>query len=261
MEVEYLEDNKSYISYDYDTLIPGRKIRIDHTIYNNENTDLSDLISKPIDEVKTMRENSIKNEQNAYELIISAVKVWESVAAETDIYDRAIQYLEVPEVEHTSNKWIQIDKNEHTISNKVYKMLYSIYERTSWRNDTKKYNVYWRIYTNRPDFLTAFQVAGQERVFKTREEAEKYIQGRIKAYSHLFTEISPPIPKEYEKSFMVHGNLLPGYITEEMQKALQEKTEQPAEKKPSIRKQLSKSKTEKKDITPKPSKSRSENEI
>ena len=63
-----------------------------------------------------------------------------------------------------------------------------------------------------------------------REEAEKYIQGRIKAYSHLFTEISPPIPKDLEKSFMVHGHLLPGYVTEEMQKAAAEKAEKPAEK-------------------------------
>ena len=72
----------------------------------------------------------------------------------------------------------------------------------------------------------------------TRVEAEKYIQGRIKAYSHLFREISPPIPKDLEKSFMVHGYLLPDYVTEEMQKAAAEKAEKQAEKKPSIRNSL-----------------------
>lgn len=43
---------------------------------------------------------------------------------------------------------------------------------------------------------------------------EKYLQGRIAAYAHLFTEISPPIPKEYQKHFCVNGVLLPGYTVE-----------------------------------------------
>ena len=58
----------------------------------------------------------------------------------------------------------------------------------------------------------------------------------------MFTEISPPIPKDLEKSFMVHGHLLPGYVTEEMQKA---EAEKPVEKKPSIRKQLNELKADK----------------
>ena len=94
-----------------------------------------------------------------------------------------------------------------------------------------------------------------------REEAEKYIQGRIKAYSHLFTEISPPIPKDLEKSFMVHGYLLPGYVTEEMQKAAAEKAEKSAEKKPSIRKQLNELKADQKKNPQEPQKTRPENEI
>ena len=40
---------------------------------------------------------------------------------------------------------------------------------------------------------------------------EKYVQGRIKAYSHLFTEISPPIPEEHLEPFVLYGHLLPGY--------------------------------------------------
>lgn len=140
-------------------------------------------------------------------------------------------------------------------------MTYNIYERSSWRNDTVKYDVRWNIYTNRPDYTNAYKVAGQERVCAAREEAEKYIQGRIKAYSHLFTEISPPIPKDLEKSFMVHGHLLPGYVTEEMQKAAAEKAEKPAEKKPSIRKQLNELKADQKKNSQEPQKTRPGNEI
>ena len=43
---------------------------------------------------------------------------------------------------------------------------------------------------------------------------EKYLQGRIKAYSHLFTEISPPIPENEQKRFCINGVLLPGYTVE-----------------------------------------------
>ena len=43
---------------------------------------------------------------------------------------------------------------------------------------------------------------------------EKYLQGRIAAYAHLFTEISPPIPKDHRKHFCVNGVLLPGYTVE-----------------------------------------------
>ena len=43
---------------------------------------------------------------------------------------------------------------------------------------------------------------------------DKYLQGRIATYAHLFAEISPPIPKGEEGRFSVNGVLLPGYSTE-----------------------------------------------
>ena len=43
---------------------------------------------------------------------------------------------------------------------------------------------------------------------------EKYLQGRIAAYAHLFTEISPPIPEEHKRRFYVNSVLLPGYTVE-----------------------------------------------
>lgn len=38
--------------------------------------------------------------------------------------------------------------------------------------------------------------------------------GVFTAHAHLFTEVSPPIPQEYENHFCVHGTLLPGYTVE-----------------------------------------------
>lgn len=132
-------------------------------------------------------------------------------AAITRQFDRAIEYLKIPEVKHTSNKWVKgKDEFDFThISNKVYKMSYRIYERSSWRTRVNKYDVTWNIFTNNPRSNYNIKIAGQERTCNSKEEAEKYIQGRIKAYSHLFTEISPPIPKEYAKPFKVYGQTLP----------------------------------------------------
>lgn len=255
-----MRENENYTAYDFDRLTEGSEIKIDHSIYVNE-TDMTDLISKPISEIQAMRDSSIAKEKTAFEKVRQTAQNWEKQAAVTRRYDRAIEYLKVPEVSHTSNKWEKDRYDKFTISNRVYKMTYDIYERSSWRTDAKKYDVRWNIYTNRPPSQSSYKVAGQERVCSTREEAEKYIQGRIKAYSHLFTEISPPIPKEYEKSFMVYGQLLPGYITEEMQKAQEAEKTKTAEK-PSVRKQLAALKAQEKN-TPQqePGKTRSAPEL
>lgn len=243
-----MTENKGYKAYDFDYLTEGSKIKLEHSIYVDE-TDMSDLVSKPLEKLQDMRDSSVAKEKTAFEKVRQAAQNWEKQAAVTRQYDRAIEYLKVPEVSHTSNKWEKDRYDKFTISNRVYKMTYDIYERSSYRTDAKKYDVRWSICTNRPQSQNSYRVAGQERVCSTREEAEKYIQGRIKAYSHLFTEISPPIPKEYEKSFMVYGQLLPGYITEEMQKA-QEAEKPKAAEKPSIRKQLTTLKAQEKSNTP-----------
>ena len=66
-----------------------------------------------------------------------------------------------------------------------------------------------------------------------REELDKYLNGRIKAHEHYFTEISPAIPKEYADYFKVNGCLLPGYTIEGEEPAkaaelpAQEETAQP----------------------------------
>lgn len=105
------------------------------------------------------------------------------------------------------------------------------------------------------------QIAGQEKSYVNKADAEKYLQGRIKAYSHLFTEISPSVPDEHKGLFSLYGQLLPGYITEEMQKA--QETEKPkAAEKPSVRRQLAALKAQEKNTPPQePSKTRSAPEL
>lgn len=207
-------ENANYTVYDYDYLEEGTQLKIIHIISLNNDVDLSDLIIKPLSEVQTMRENSIAEERVAYEKVCETIKQWEKQAAITQKLGRAIKYLQTPEAEHTNNQWImgKSGNDYNYISNKVYKMLYRINE---WDRPTK-YEVIWHVWTNAPQFMFGgnTKIAGQRRTFKDKDAAEKYIQGRIKAYAHLFTEISPAIPKEYAYSFKVHGHLLPGYTVE-----------------------------------------------
>lgn len=253
-------DNAIYTAYGFDSVEHGSRLKVEHDI-SLKDRDMTHLISKPIEKLQAMREESAAKEDFAYSDVVNAAQRWEKQAAVTRRLDRAIEYLKVPEVSHTSNKWEKNQYDKFVISNKVYKMTYDIYERSSYRTDAKKFDVRWSIYTNSPKNNYNLNVAGQERVCSTREEAEKYIQGRIKAYSHLFTEISPPIPKEYENPFRVYGQLLPGYITEEMQKT-QEAEKPKAAEKPSVRKQLAALKAQEKSTPPQePGKSRSAPEL
>ena len=99
-------------------------------------------------------------------------------------------------------------------------MNYYIYENTRYDSEKQKsvpysYSLTWGVYTNSPNRNGQAKIAGQDRkVFPDKAAMEKYLNGRIKAYDRLFTEISPPIPQEYAEHFKVNGMLLPGYTVE-----------------------------------------------
>lgn len=104
-------------------------------------------------------------------------------------------------------------------------MSYHIYEETRYDKDAQKsvpvaWTLTWDVYTNNPRNNGNYgnrvaTIAGQSRKrYGNKADMEKYLAGRIKTYSHLFTEISPPIPPEYAKVFAVNGKLLPGYTVQ-----------------------------------------------
>ena len=61
-----MKEYANYESYDFDRLTEGSQIKIEHTVYCKE-TDMSDLISKPLTELMDLREGSAIAEQAAYE--------------------------------------------------------------------------------------------------------------------------------------------------------------------------------------------------
>ena len=210
-----------YSSYDHDRLEAADKMKIERGIYfEAKDADISPLTALPLAELMKLREESAAAEETVFENLKVQASAWEEQAGKTLLFDKAIEYARIPEVKHTANKWQDEDNDRHTISNRVYKMSYHVYENTRYDRKAEKsipysYTLSWNIYTNSPHGYGQAKIAGQDRkVFADRAAMEKYLNGRIKAYEKLFTEISPAIPPEYAEQFRVNGQLLPGYTVE-----------------------------------------------
>ena len=227
-----MEENRDYHAYRYgDHLTPGSELKIEHSVVC-ENVDISTLITMGTDSLEAMRQGSIDGEQKAYEIVVAAAKQWEQQAAATQTINRALEYLRTPEIEHTGNQWKDTDnwRADQKISNRVYQMTCSIWEDTKYDRETKQsipvaWYVTWDVYVNSPKQGYGEKIAGQnQKRYTDKAAAEKYLEGRKKAYSHLFTEISPQIPKQYEHHFTVYGALLPGYTVEGQEPAKPDRT-------------------------------------
>ena len=238
----------SYSSYDHDRLDAADKLRIERSIYfESEKADISGLTALPVGELIKQREESAAAEQAIFEALKEQAAAWEAQAGKTLTLDKAMEYVRTPAVKHTSNEWETDEYGHHRRSNSVYQMRYHIYENTRYDRQTEQsvpysWTLTWSVRTNSPDGNRQTKIAGQDRkVFADKAAMEKYLNGRIKAYQHLFTELSPPIPQEYADNFKVNGQLLPGYTIEGEERAPQEQAaalpEQDATQHPEQRKE------------------------
>ena len=211
----------SYSSYDHDDLEPASTMRIERRIYfESGKADLSEMVKLPLAELLSLRAESAAAEQEVFDRLKEQAAAWEEQAGRTLFLDKALEYARTLPVTHTANQWEAPDEYRHIRSNMVYQMDYSISENTRYDSAAQKsvpysWTLRWGLYTNAPHGNPMEKIAGQERkVFSSREELDKYLNGRIKAHEHYFTEISPAIPKEYADCFKVNGCLLPGYTIE-----------------------------------------------
>lgn len=210
-----------YSSYDHDKLETAETMRIERRIYfEAKDRDIAPYISLPLEQLHAMREESAAAEQAIFNDLSSRAAAWEEQAGKTLLLDKAIEYTRTTVVQHTSNEWQKGEYDRYTRSNRVYQMNYHIYENTRYDREKQQsvpysYSLTWDVYTNSPNRNGQAKIAGQVRkVFSDKAAMEKYLNGRIKAYDRLFTEISPPIPQEYAEHFKVNGMLLPGYTIE-----------------------------------------------
>lgn len=211
----------SYSSYDHDNLEPASTMRIERRIYfESGKADLSEMVKLPLAELLSLRAESAAAEQEVFDRLKEQAAAWEEQAGRTLFLDKALEYARTLPVTHTANQWEAPDEYRHIRSNMVYQMDYSISENTRYDSAAKKsvpysWTLRWSLYTNAPHGNRREKIAGQDRkVFASREELDRYLNGRIKAHDHYFTEISPTIPKEYADCFKVNGCLLPGYTIE-----------------------------------------------
>ena len=230
----------SYSSYDHDDLEPASTMRIERRIYfESGKADLSEMVKLPLAELLSLRAESAAAEQEVFDRLKEQAAAWEEQAGRTLFLDKALEYARTLPVTHTANQWEAPDEYRHIRSNMVYQMDYSISENTRYDSAAQKsipysWTLRWGLYTNAPHGNQREKIAGQDwKVFASREELDKYLNGRIKAHDHYFTEISPAIPKEYADYFKVNGCLLPGYTIEGEEPAkaaelpAQEETAQP----------------------------------
>ena len=210
-----------YSAYDNDRLDAAHTMKIDRTVYfETDAGDIAPLAALPPEQLQQRREESAAAEQTIYEELRKQAARWEQQAGNTALLDRALTYVRTPAAEHTSNEWKQTDYDWHTRSNMVYQMNYHIYENTRYDREQQKsvpysWSLTWGVRTNGPDKGQNVRIAGQDRkTFADKAAMEKYLAGRIKAYDHLFTELSPVVPKGYVQPFKVNGLLLPGYTVE-----------------------------------------------
>lgn len=246
-----MEENKDYRAFRYgDHLEPGYELKIEHSI-SCETVDISALIAMGEQSLEAMREDSIAGEQKAYDIVVAAAKQWEQQAATTQLINRALEYLHTPEVEHTGNQWKSTEnwRSDEEISNRVYKMTCGVWEDTKYDRQTRQsvpvaWYVTWDLYIHSPRQGYGTKIAGQsQKRYTDKAAAYKYLDGRKKAYAHLFTELSPAIPKQYEQHFTVHGALLPGYTVEGQERMTE---------KPSVLGQLATAKAQEKSAGVKP---------
>ena len=209
-----------YTSYDHDKLEAAETMRIERRIYfEAKDGDIAPYASLPIAQLLSMRSESAAAEQAIFDSLKEQAAAWEEQAGKTLLLDKALEYVRTPHVQHTANEWQKNEYDRYTRSNRVYQMNYYIYENTRYDKETQKsipysWTLTWSVRTNSPS-RTQAKIAGQDRkVFTDKAAMEKYLNGRIKAYDRLFTEISPPIPQEYADYFKVNGMLMPDYTIE-----------------------------------------------
>ena len=210
-----------YSSYDHDKLETAETMRIERRIYfEAKDGEIAPYVSLPLEQLYAMREESAAAEQATFNDLASRAAAWEEQAGKTLLLDKVIEYTRTTVVQHTSNEWQKGEYDRYTRSNRAYQMNYHIYENTRYDREKQQsvpysYSLTWGVYTNSPNRNGQAKIAGQDRkVFSDKAAMEKYLNGRIKAYDRLFTEISPPIPQEYAEHFKVNGMLLPGYTIE-----------------------------------------------
>ena len=202
--------------YSHNDLQHGRSITVGRTwCYRGEKADFKPFLGVPIKELEQRLKDSQDEEKKVFEAMKKAVEAWDEHGAQTLLLQKAIEYLKVPAVTHTSNEWKKQKDGSWEISNLVYKMTFSI------TRSGMEWKLVWEVSYMAPGLQVGYR--GYERTpreridyegskkYKTMDGAQKYVQLKFDQYSDYFKELSPPVPSGAKDLFCVNGQLLQGY--------------------------------------------------
>lgn len=205
-------------SYSPNDLQHGRSMTVGRSWrYLGEKADFKPFLNVPIKELEQRLKNSQAEEKKVFEAVKKAAEAWDEHGAQTLLLQKAIEYLKVPVVTHTSNEWKKQKDGSWEISNLVYKMTFSIVK----LGDERKLS--WEIRYTAPgqyqeQRYSYYDSGPKKRIdhesskkYKTLDGAQKYMQLKFDQYSGYFKELSPPVPAEAKDLFCVNGQLLQGY--------------------------------------------------
>lgn len=226
------DHEKFYTAYSYGDVRPGDELKYRSSItFNNTDGFLLPFVQEPMETLTAWMEKSVSAEKAIYRELQAVAEKWRQQAAATLLLQKTVEYLKTPQVEHTGNEWQKKHEGRaDEISNMVYKMHIYVKEDTKYDRTLKKsipvaWYVSWWVSLNVLPRQHGNIIARQEnKRFTDKAAAEKYIEGRKAFYEHFFCKISPPIPQEYAKCFMVNGLLLPGYTVEGQEPPAAEKS-------------------------------------
>ena len=122
-------DNKQFFEIGSYTgsLREGYEICAQRTVtYRGQYADFKPFLEIPQEELEKRLESNKAEEKKVYDALQKAAQAWDEHEAQTLLLKRAIEYLQVPEVQHTGNQWEQRKNGTWEISNLVYRMTYSI---------------------------------------------------------------------------------------------------------------------------------------
>lgn len=183
--------------------------------YDGERADFKPFLAVPMKELEKRLKASKAEEKKVYDQLQKDAQAWDEHGAQTLLLQKAIEYLKVPEVKHTSNEWVKRKDGSWEISNLVYKMTFSI------TRSGMEWKLVWEVSYMAPALQVGYR--GYERTpreridyegskkYKTLDGAQNYVQLKFDQYSGYFKELSPPIPPGAKELFCVNGQLLQGY--------------------------------------------------
>ena len=211
----------------YTHIDPGREIEISTRLYSSKDQDrITELVKLPRTELGELEEASVAREKAIFSKFSEIEAEWRKTGGGDRRHPQGKAISDGPACQSYLQSVEKDQYGNYERSNRVYKMTYRFYDRTHYDRTkqetvTDAWYLSWHLHYNTicnptPDLTgDGWQLAGQsDKRFTEKADMERYLQGRIKAYAHLFTEVSPPIPKGQEGRFSVNGVLLPGYTVE-----------------------------------------------